>query len=122
MEGVKRVTQLDGQRVHWEAEIAGKHKEWDALIVDQVPDQRIAWESESGEFTAGVVTFEPSPSGPDFTRVNLQLTYDPNGFVESLGDSVGVVSRRVEKDLEHFKEFIENRRQETGAWRGTIRP
>jgi hypothetical protein len=40
--------------------------------------------------------------------------------VESAGDALGVVSRRVEKDLERFKEFIENRGQETGAWRGTI--
>jgi hypothetical protein len=38
-----------------------------------------------------------------------------------LGDAVGVGSRRIEKDLENFKEFIENRRQETSAWRGTIR-
>jgi uncharacterized membrane protein len=89
--------------------------------VDQIPDQRIAWESEGGEPIAGVVTFEPSPSDPAFTRVNVELAYDPDGFVESLGDAVGVVSRRVEKDLENFKGFIENRRQETGAWRGTIR-
>ena len=121
MEGVTRVTQIDDKRLHWEAEIAGKHKEWDARIVDQIPDQRIAWESEGGEPISGIVTFEPSPSGPDYTRVNVHLTYDPDGFVESLGDAVGVVSRRVEKDLEHFKEFIESRRQETGAWRGTIR-
>ena len=121
MEGVTRVTQLDEKRLHWEAEIAGKHKEWNARIVDQVPDQRIAWESEGGELIAGVVTFEPSPSSPDFTRVNVQLAYDPEGFVESLGDVLGVVSRRVEKDLENFKQFIEDRRQETGAWRGTIR-
>ena len=121
MEGVKRVTQLDDQRLHWEAEVAGKHKEWDARITEQIPDHRIAWESESGDETAGVVMFEPSPTSPECTRVNLQLTYDPNGVVESLGDAVGLVSRRVEKDLENFKEFIENRRQETGAWRGIIR-
>jgi hypothetical protein len=31
-----------------------------------------------------------------------------------------VVSRRVEGDLERFKEFIESRGQETGAWRGDV--
>jgi hypothetical protein len=36
-------------------------------------------------------------------------------------EALGVVSSRVEGDLERFKEFIENRGQETGAWRGTIR-
>ena len=121
MDGVKRVRQLDDQRLHWEVEVGGKHKEWNARIVEQIPDHHIAWESDGGEPIAGVVSFEPSPSGPEFTRVNLQLSYDPDGFVESLGDAVGVVSRRVEKDLKNFKEFIENRRQETGSWRGTIR-
>jgi uncharacterized membrane protein len=121
MKGVKRVTQLDDRRLFWEAEIAGKHKEWNARIVDQIPDQRIAWEGESGEPIAGVVTFEPSSARPESTRVNVQLTYDPDGFVESQGDAVGVVSRRVEKELENFKVFIQNRHQETGAWRGTIR-
>ena len=65
------------------------------------------------------MTFQPD--GPDRTRVNLELFYDPKGFVESAGDAIGVVSHRVEGDLERFKEFIEQRRRETGAWRGTIR-
>jgi hypothetical protein len=51
----------------------------------------------------------------------LQLLYDPEGFVEKAGDTLGVVSSRVEGDLERFKEFIEKSCQETGAWRGTIR-
>jgi len=119
MEGVKRVTQLDDKRLHWEAELGGKHKEWNARITEQIPDHRIAWENEAGENTAGIVTFQSE--GPNRTRVNLELFYDPKGFIESAGDSIGVVSRRVENDLEHFKEFIENRSRETGAWRGTIR-
>jgi len=119
MEGVKEVTQLDDQRLHWHAEIAGRDKEWDARITEQIPDHRIAWQSESGEYTSGIVTFEPA--GPNRTRVNLELFYDPKGFVESAGDTLGVVSGRVENDLERFKDFIENRGAETGAWRGTIR-
>jgi uncharacterized membrane protein len=118
MEGIKKVSQLDDQRLHWEAEIAGKHKEWNARITEQIPDKRIAWQSESGEYTSGLVSFEPD--GPDHTRVDLEISYEPEGFVESVGDAIGVVSRRVENDLERFKEFIENRRRETGAWRGTI--
>jgi len=119
MKGVKKVTQLDDQRLHWEAEIGGKNKEWDARITHQVPDQVIAWQSEGGEYTSGAVKFEAA--GPGRTRINLQLVYDPKGFVESAGDAIGVVSNRVGNDLERFKEFIETRRQETGAWRGTIR-
>jgi uncharacterized membrane protein len=118
MEGVKNVVQIDDKRLHWVAEIGAKTKEWDARITEQIPDKRIAWESESGEFTSGAVTFEPI--GPDRTRVTVEMSYDPKGFVESAGDALGIVSRRVEKDLERFKEFIENRQRETGAWRGTI--
>jgi uncharacterized membrane protein len=119
MKGVKKVTQLDDQRLHWEAEIGGKNKEWDARITDQIPDQLIAWQSEGGEYTSGIVKFVAA--GPDRTRIDLQLIYDPEGFVESTGDALGLVSSKVENDLERFKEFIEKRGQETGAWRGTIR-
>jgi len=45
MAGVKEVRQLDDTHVHWHAEIWGKDKEWDAEIIEQVPDQRIAWRS-----------------------------------------------------------------------------
>ena len=101
MEGVKHVEQLDDKRLHWDVEIAGKSKEWNARITEQIPDLRIAWESEAGEDTAGVVSFQAD--GPNRTQVNLELFYDPKGFVESAGDSIGVVSRRVENDLEHLQ-------------------
>lgn len=119
MEGVKEVRQLDDQRLYWRANIGGKEKEWTAKIIEQIPDNRIAWNSESGEYTSGVVDF--AKLGPDRTQVALEISYDPKGFIENAGDAVGLVSRRIENDLEHFKEFIENRGQETGAWRGTIR-
>ena len=118
MEGVKEVRQLDDQRLHWRASIGGKEKEWTAKITEQIPDNRIAWRSESGEYTSGVVDF--ARLGPDRTQVALEISYDPKGFIENAGDAVGLVSRRIENDLEHFKQFIENRGQETGAWRGTI--
>ena len=56
------------------------------------------------------------------TRVMLQVEYDPEGMVENLGDAVGVVSSRVNRDLERFKDFIESRQRETGAWRGEVPP
>jgi uncharacterized membrane protein len=54
------------------------------------------------------------------TRIMLQVEYDPEGAVENVGDALGVVSRRIEGDLERFKEFIESRGRETGAWRGEV--
>jgi uncharacterized membrane protein len=118
MEGVERVEQLDDKRLYWNAELAGTRREWHAQIIEQIPDQRIAWRATSGAKYAGVVSFEPM--GPDRCRVSLQLEYEPEGATEKLGDWLGVVTRRVEGDLERFKLFIEQRRLETGAWRGTI--
>ncbi len=118
MEGVEQVQQMDDKRLHWVASIGGKRKEWDAAIIEQLPDQRIAWRSEAGGENAGIVTFEKL--GGDKTRVHLQMDYEPEGVVESAGSALGVVSRRIEGDLGRFKEFVETRGTETGAWRGTI--
>jgi uncharacterized membrane protein len=118
MEGVESVRQLDDKRLHWRATVAGKVKEWDAEISEQRPDERIAWTSRSGARNAGVVTFHRLDD--DRTKLMLQLDYEPEGAVESVGDAVGVVSGRVAADLNRFKEFIESRNRETGAWRGEI--
>ena len=118
MEGVKEVRQVDDKRLHWRAVIGGKEKEWDAEIVEQRPDERIAWTSRGGVRNAGVVTFHRLDD--QRTKVMLQVDYEPEGVVESVGDALGVVSARVKGDLERFKEFIERRGRETGAWRGAI--
>ncbi|MDQ3980014.1 MAG: SRPBCC family protein [Actinomycetota bacterium] len=119
MEGVEQVVQLDDTHLHWVAEIAGVKREWDAEITEQVPDQRIAWRSLAGEHNAGVVTFQPN--GPNSTRVTLAIDFEPDDAVEKAGDKLGFVSKRTEGDLERFKEFIESRGVETGAWRGQVR-
>ena len=115
MEGVERVIQLDDRRLHWVAEIAGTRREWDAEIVDQEPDRRIAWRSIDGTPNGGVVTFEPEG---DRTRVNLDLDVEPQGAIEKIGDKLGFVSKQAEGDLKRFKQFIESRGAETGGWRG----
>ena len=119
MEGVQEVKQVTDKRLHWRAQIAGQEREWDAEITEQIPDQRIAWRSTSGTTNAGVVTFHRLSDSA--SKVMLQVEYDPTGFVETVGDAVGVISQRVQGDLERFKEFIEKRGRETGAWRGEIR-
>ncbi len=118
MEGVESVTQLDDTRLHWVAEIAGTRREWDAEIVDQEPDQRIAWRSIDGTGNAGVVTFRPL--GDTKTQVTLELDVEPEGLVETIGDKLGFVSKQAEGDLKEFKKFIESRGQESGAWRGRV--
>ena len=118
MEGVEQVTQLDDARLHWIAHVAGQRKEWYARISEQIPDERVAWVSEGGTFNSGVVTFHRLSE--DRTKVMVQMEYDPESIVEEVGDKLGFVTRRVRGDLERFKEFIESRGVETGAWRGKI--
>ena len=118
MEGVTEVKQLDDTHLHWRAEIGGKEKEWDAEITEQVPDQRIAWRSTTGAPNAGAVTFHKVSDNT--ARIMVQMDYEPEGVTENVGDAVGVFTRRVNGDLERFKEFLESRGQETGAWRGNV--
>lgn len=119
MEGIEQVTQLDNTHLHWKANIAGKIKEWNAIITEQHPDERIAWKSTDGAKNAGVITFHRLSDQK--SKIMLQLDYEPEGAVENVGDAMGAVSLRVAGDLQRFKEFIESRGHETGAWRGEVK-
>jgi uncharacterized membrane protein len=118
MEGVKEVQQLDDNQLHWCAQIAGKDVEWDAEITEQTPDKRIEWTSTSGPLHGGVVTFAPADSNS--ARITLAMSYDPEGFAENIASATGLVTARVKGDLNRFKEYVESRGKESGAWRGEI--
>ena len=118
MEGVESVTQLDDTHLRWVAEIGGKRHEWRAEISEQRPDERVAWHATEGKKNAGVVTFHRLNDNQ--TRVMLQMDWEPEGAVEQAGAAVGADDRRVKGDLERFKQLIESRGQETGAWRGEV--
>ena len=118
MDGVDDVKQLDDTRLHWVATIAGKTAEWDAKILEQHPDRQISWISEDGKKTRGTVSFESL--GERKTRIRLSMSYKPEGPVEKLGSAAGVDRQRIKGDLARFKELIENRGEESGAWRGEV--
>ena len=118
MGGVREVRQLDDTHLHWVAEIAGVRREWDAAILEQEPDRKVAWAATSGATNAGAVRFEAA--GPSSTIVYLTLEYEPEGAVEQLGDKLGIVERQVTSDLKRFKELIEDEGYATGAWRGSV--
>src|SRR5215217_6132174 len=118
MGGVSEVKQLDDTRLHWVAEIGGVKREWNAEILEQIPDRKVAWAATSGATNAGAVFFEPAGAGK--TTVRLELEYEPEGLIEKAGDAIGIVGRRAEADLEKFKEFIEAKGAPTGAWRGDV--
>ncbi len=120
MSGVESVRQLEDDRLEWVAEIGGVRRQWQARILEQVPERKVAWAATEGAINAGAVTFEDAGEGR--TRVHLELDYEPEGPVEKAGDALGVIGSRAEKDLERFKAFIEDEGYATGAWRGAIRP
>ncbi len=118
MKNIKQIRQLDDTHLEWTAEIAGKEKVWQAEVTEQNPDERVAWKATEGASNSGVVTFHRIDQ--NVTRVTVQMDIDPEGVVENVGDALGVPDRSVKGDLERFKEFIETRGVETGAWRGEV--
>ena len=120
MEGVEEVRQVDDTHLHWVTRIGGVTREFDATIAEQRPDERVAWKSDSGPTHAGVITFHRLDDTT--TRVTAQIDIDPDNFVEQAADKAGILDRRVKGDLKRFKEFIEQRGEETGAWRGEVPP
>jgi len=118
MEGVEQITQVSDTMTHWKIKIGGVEREFDAEITEQHPDERVAWHSVGGTDHAGVVTFHRL--GDDLTRVTLQLDTTPEGIVENLGDKLGLVKHRAKGDMKRFKEYIESRGTETGAYREDI--
>lgn len=118
MEGVQEIRQIDDTHNHWVIKIGGITREFDATITEQHPDERVAWRADDGPNHAGVVTFHRLDDSK--TRVTAQMDVDPEGFVETVGDKAGILDRRVKSDMARFKEFIESRGTETGAWRGDV--
>jgi uncharacterized membrane protein len=118
MDGVSSVSQLDDDHLHWIVDIAGVTREFDTTITEQIPDERVAWTTSSGPSHAGVVTFHTIDDNT--TRVTLQMDFEPEGFLETVGDKLGFVNSRLAGDMKNFKSFIEDRSEPSVEWRGTI--
>ncbi|MCW4384771.1 SRPBCC family protein [Salinibacterium sp. SYSU T00001] len=119
MSMVKSITQIDDETTHWEVKIGGQDREFDAKITEQIPDERVAWNSIGGDDNhAGVVTFHKLSDTE--TRVTVQLDWEPQGLVEKAGQVLQFDDAAIKSDMKNFKEFIEGRGAETGAWRGEI--
>ena len=118
MEGVESVKQIDDTHLRWVAEIGGQRHEWTAEIVEQKPDKMVAWRALEGHDNSGTVTFEPLDQNR--TRINVVMEHETEGLTETLGSALGADTRRVKGDLDRFKELVESRGVETGAWRGEV--
>ena len=64
--------------------------------------------------------FESFPQFMAGVESITQIDDTHNHWVTKVGDALGVVKRRVKGDLERFKELIEARGTESGAWRGEV--
>ena len=118
MAGVTEVRQIGDALTHWVAEFGGVRREWDAAILEQVPDEKVAWAATTGATNAGAVYF--TAVGDDRTRVRLTLEFEPEGIVERIADVFDIVDRQAVADLDRFKDFIEQAGAATGGWRGTV--
>ncbi len=119
MDGVVSITQLDDTRNHWVTKVGGVTREFDTEITEQHPDERVAWKSVGGDTKhAGVVTFHRLSDTT--TRLMIQIDWEPSGIVEKVGAAVNIDDHRVKADAKRFKQFIESRGAETGAWRGEV--
>ncbi|MPY99799.1 MAG: cyclase [Actinophytocola sp.] len=118
MSGVDQVVQKSDTRARWQTSIGGVKREFDTEITEQHPDERIAWTSLDEPKHGGVVTFHRIDDHS--TRVHLQMEYEPHSVPEKAGAALGIVQHRIKGDLDRFRDFIENRQEETGSWRGNV--
>jgi uncharacterized membrane protein len=119
MDGVERIEQRSPTLTHWVTSVGGQHREFDAEITEQIPDERVAWTTVAGEARqAGVVTFHRLD--PSHTKVMLQMEHDPQGIADTVGDKLGFVRHQAKGDLRRFKSYIESRGIESGSWRGQV--
>ncbi|WP_411091297.1 SRPBCC family protein [Streptomyces sp. 049-1] len=119
--GVQSVSQSDEVESDWKAKIAFSNRSWKATVQEQVPDERIVWNSEGGKGTTrGAVSFHELT--PDLTRVVAVVEYYPSGFFEKTGNIWRAQGRRLRLDLKHFLRYATlSDDEELEGWRGEIR-
>lgn len=118
MHRVEQIDQRDDETIVWHENIWGVRRSWKAEIVEQIPDERIAWRSDDRGGHSGVVTFHPLAKR--LTRIELNVDFQPEGLLEKMSSGLRFHRRALNADLHRFKAFVEMRDEETGAWRGRI--
>lgn len=118
MTGVESVRQLDDTHMAWDVVVGGAERGFQTEITEQIPDARIAWRSLDGPEHAGVVTFHTLD--PEKTRVRLELEWQPEGFVETMGAMLQIDDAQVASDLREFARLMESQGFASGAWRGSV--
>ena len=124
MKKVESAEQKSEEKVNWKAQIVWSHRTWESTIKDQIPDERIVWESKGTKgHVDGTVTFHEL--APNLTRIMLVLEHHPQGFFERTGNIWRAQGRRVRLELKHFRRHVMTQTilepDEVEGWRGEIR-
>jgi uncharacterized membrane protein len=109
-------SQVDDSHVQLRERLAGKPRSWVMEICEQIPDKRIAWTSSEGPRNSGAVTFHRLDD--DRCKVMFQMEFEAGE--DGPATYFALAREGVERDLLGFKEFLERKGKETGAWRGAI--
>jgi hypothetical protein len=123
MKKVEGVDQDEPEKLHWKAQVFWSHREWDAEIIEQIPEERIIWKSSGQKgHVDGAVTFHKL--GPSLTRILLVLEYHPQGFFEHTANLWRAQGRRARLELKHFQRHVMTNAilhaEEIEGWRGVI--
>jgi len=109
LESVERLTDTISR---WRAKgPAGYVAEWNAEIINEIPDKLVAWRSIEGSdvVSAGSVHFDDAGLGRG-TRIRVRLQYSPPGgkVVAAIARSMGADPERgIREDLRRFKQLVE---------------
>lgn len=105
-----KAIRVEGENIHWKADAPlGANVEWDAEVLEAVPNDHISWRSTGGQVrNDGVVRFESV--SPRRTRVHVSMYYHAPGGV--VGDAVAKLFRHdpahsIDDDMRRFKDIVE---------------
>jgi len=101
MQGVVAVHRLDERHLHWRAEMWGESLQWNAEILEDIPETRISWRITTGDKATGTVHFLPLQ--PDRVRVRHEMDLT----AENSEHDAAEFQARITEDLERFRQFVE---------------
>jgi uncharacterized membrane protein len=118
MHRVDSASQEDDAHVKFQEKVWGFGRDFEAEIVEQRPNERITWRSESGLKHAGVVTFHRLADR--LTRIEVSVDFKPESLFQKFARGTRFSKRAIRADMHRFKAYTELLDQEDGAWLGTI--
>ena len=124
MKKLEQVEQKSDEKLQWKAQVFLSHRTWESTITEQVPNERIVWQSKGDKgYLDGAVTFHEL--APHLTRVVVVLEYHPQGFFEKTGNLWRAQGRRIRLELKNFQRQVMTQTvlhpDEVEGWQGEIR-